>query len=201
MSSGETGSPRPFPQPGAARRNVLTARNTDRKIQPHVEGISSISCFFIAFRWSEIAGTEPSMGKPGPQDAGRGGGRTESGSQESVGTRSGAWSVPGQGGGLWGPGPPLSLSVPMLNAEAGARGLQAQPLPRASPGRASHPDTGPSSPHNGAEEDVPPWAGAPACFWRPGNSGERVSHRETHLTPSATERVTGEGPAGRWQAG
>lgn len=47
------------------RRNVLTERNTDRKIQLHVKGISSISRFLITFRWFEISAWEPQWGNLG----------------------------------------------------------------------------------------------------------------------------------------
>lgn len=44
----------------------MTERNTDRKIQLHVKGISPISRFLITFRWFEISAWEPPWGNWAP---------------------------------------------------------------------------------------------------------------------------------------
>lgn len=90
-----------LPQPSSARRNVLTARNTDRKIQLHVEGISSISGFLITFRWFERVGLEPSVGKPGLPRRGL-----------NLGLGKAPVPSPGRGGGTWGPATSRRLSGP-----------------------------------------------------------------------------------------
>lgn len=82
--------PGPLPQPSSVKKKCLDRKNTDRKIQLHVKGIPSTSCFLITFRWFERTGLEPLVGKHGPWG---GGYKAEAGSsfRETEVHRSGSW--------------------------------------------------------------------------------------------------------------
>lgn len=167
--------PGPLPQPGSARRNVLTERNTDRKIPLHVKGISSIRCFLIACRWFEMSASEPRRGILGRR-AERRGPDLVSGKGGHRGT--GVPAPAGTGLGTRGPGTLWPLSEP--------------PGPPSSTGR-------PPRPGGTAHAPSPARSGGPPPGQFGGGPQPRLGTREDH--PPRVELRRGSGGSGneeRW---
>lgn len=190
--------PGPLPQPGSARRNVLTERNTDRKIPLHVKGISSIRCFLIACRWFEMSASEPRRGILGRRAERRGpdlvsgkGGHRGTGVPAPAGTGLGTRGP----GTLWPlsepPGPPSSTGRP---PRPGGTAHAPSPARSGGPPPGQFGGGGPSPASEPGRTTHPGWSsdgGLEALATRKDGTARGNS------TPSATALGTGAGPQAR----